>query len=174
MKERPSYSGAPFVLEQAGDSRTTDFDVLDKADVSIPKQEPQGLNGKSLQNGASRTAGLEVVEPPKQRPSYNNLSHTDFSHTDVSQPVSAGGAAGQADDEEELMGILNACELHCFSPEVARVFENAIERLFYLDHFRVGGATLPRSRVRAKLKLLDGMILRDAERKLRAKLDREV
>ena len=41
MKERPSYSGAPFVLEQAGDSRTTDFDVLDKADVSIPKQEPQ-------------------------------------------------------------------------------------------------------------------------------------
>ena len=96
---------------------------------------------------------MEVVEPPKQRPSYNNLSHTDFSHTDVSQPVSAGGAAGQADDEEELMGILNACELHCFSPEVARVFENAIERLFYLDHFRVGGATLPQKRVRAKLKL---------------------
>ena len=46
------------------------------------------------------------------------------------------------------MGILDACELHCFPPEVARVFENAIERLFYLDHFRVGGATLPRSRVR--------------------------
>ena len=40
------------------------------------------------------------------------------------------------------MGILDACELSCFSPEVARVFENAIERLFYLDHFRVGGATI--------------------------------
>ena len=51
------------------------------------------------------------------------------------------------------MGILDACELSCFSPEVARVFENAVERLFYLDHFRVGGATLPQSRVRAKLKL---------------------
>ena len=72
------------------------------------------------------------------------------------------------------MGILDACELDCFPPEVARVFENAIERLFYADHFRVGGATLPRSRVRARLKLLDGMILRDAERKLRANLDREV
>ena len=72
------------------------------------------------------------------------------------------------------MGILDACELSCFSPEVARVFENAIERLFYLDHFRVGGAALPRSRVRARLRLLDGMILRDAERKLRANLDREV
>lgn len=72
------------------------------------------------------------------------------------------------------MGIWDACELSCFSPEVARVFENAIERLFYLDHFRVGGATLPQKRVRARLKLLDGMILRDAERKLRANLDREV
>ena len=72
------------------------------------------------------------------------------------------------------MGILDACELQCFSPEVARVFENAVERLFYLDHFRVGGATLPQSRVRAKLRLLDGMILRDAERKLRANMDRNV
>ena len=36
------------------------------------------------------------------------------------------------------------------------------------------GATLPRSRVRARLRLLDGMILRNAERKLRANLDREV
>ena len=72
------------------------------------------------------------------------------------------------------MGILDACELHCFSPEVARVFENAVERLFYLDHFRVGGATLPQRRVRTKLKLLDGMILREAERKLRANLDRTV
>ena len=72
------------------------------------------------------------------------------------------------------MGILDACELSCFSPEAARVFENAIERLFYLEHFRIGRATLPQKRVRAKLKLLDGMILRDAERKLRANLDREV
>lgn len=38
----------------------------------------------------------------------------------------------------------------------------------------MGGATLPQKRVRSKLKLLDGMILRDAERKLRANLDREV
>ncbi len=114
------------------------------------------------------------TEPPKQRPSYIKSSHTDFNHTEVSQSVSAGGADGRADDEEELMGILDACELHCFSPEVARVFENAVERLFYLDHFRVGGATLPQSRVRTKLRLLDGMILRDAERKLRANLDRTV
>ena len=54
------------------------------------------------------------------------------------------------------------------------MFENAIERLFYLDHFRVGGATLPQKRVRARLKLLDGMILRNAESKLHANLDRPI
>ena len=31
------------------------------------------------------------------------------------------------------------------------MFENAIERLFYLDHFRVGGAILPQKRVRARM-----------------------
>jgi hypothetical protein len=72
------------------------------------------------------------------------------------------------------MDILDACELSCFTPETASVFENAIERLFYSDSFRVGNATLPKSRVRAKLRRLDGMILREAERKLYANLDRDV
>ena len=67
--------------------------------------------------------------------------------------------------------ILNACELQCFPGETARVFENAIERLFYADSCRVGNATLPQSRVRARLKLLDYTILQAAEAKLHANLD---
>ena len=72
------------------------------------------------------------------------------------------------------MGILDACELQCFSRETARVFENAIERLYYADSFRVGNATLPQRRVRAKLKLLDYIILQNAEAKLHVNLDRPV
>lgn len=72
------------------------------------------------------------------------------------------------------MDILDACELYCFEPEAARVFENAIERLFYSDSYRIGNATLPQSRVRAKLRLLDGMILREAESKLHANLEHNV
>lgn len=72
------------------------------------------------------------------------------------------------------MDILDACELYCFSRETARVFENAVERLYYSDSFRLGNATLPKSRIRAKLKLLDGMVLRDAESKLAANLERKV
>jgi len=171
--DNPSYSSAPFV-PQDDDSRTAESDGLDVTDAPASPQETQNLSAKDPQNGAYRTAESGVAEPREMRPSYNKSSHTDSSYTDVSQSVSAGRRDGQADDEAELMGILDACELHCFSPEVARVFENAVERLFYLDHFRVGGATLPQRRVRAKLKLLDGMILQAAERKLRANLDREV
>lgn len=120
--DNPGYSSAPFVPEPDGDSRTADFDVLDGTGFSMPAQEPQDLSGKNPENCGSRTAEPAAAEPQKTRPSYIKSSHTDFSHTDVSQPVSAGGADGQADDERELMGILDACELSCFSPEVARVF----------------------------------------------------
>lgn len=158
----------------ACDSRTADSEVLEIGDTAVSTQEPQDLSGRNLKNGGFRTAESEAAEPQNMRPSNIEKKNTEGSYPEVSQPVGAGGADGRADDEEELMGILNACELQCFSPEVARVFENAVERLFYLDNFRVGGATLPQKRVRAKLRLLDGMILRDAERKLRSNLDRTV
>lgn len=91
---------------------------------------------------------------------------------EVSQSVIP--AHGVADDEAELTGILDACELHCFPSETARVFENAIERLFYADGFRVGNAALPQCRVRAKLKLLDYTVLQIAEAKLYANMDKPV
>ena len=119
---------------------------------------------------ASRTAISEVPEPQKLQPSYKEMSHTHLSHPDVSPSVPRG--SGPADDDAELAGILDACELRCFSRETARVFENAIERLYYADGFRVGNATLPQRRVRAKLKLLDYTVLQSAEAKLHANLDR--
>lgn len=57
---------------------------------------------------------------------------------------------------------------------MARVFENAIERLFYSDSFRIGNATLPQSRVRRRLQKLDVMALRDTERQLRSNRQREI
>lgn len=172
--DNPSYTSAPFIPEPDGDSRTAESEALDPAGFPMPEQEPQDLSGKNRQSCDSRTAESAVAEPQKTRPSYIKSSHTYPSDIDVSQSVSARGADGRADDERELTDILDACELDCFPPEVARVFENAIERLYFSSSFRVGNAVLPQSRVRARLKLLDGMILRDAERKLRANLDREV
>ena len=171
-QDDPDYTSTPFVDPDDGASRTADSEVLDGPDFSTPAQEPQDQGGKNRESYASRTANAEVPEPQKARPSYKDLSHTYPSHTDVSLSVTRGD--GPADGEAELTGILDACELQCFPSETAMVFENAIERLFYADSFRVGNATLPQSRVRARLKLLDYTILQTAEAKLHANLDRPV
>ena len=168
----PTYSCAPFVddtLDQDG-SRTADVAGLAVGNFPLEPQEPPYPPDKNGQNSGSRTVKTAVAEPSFQRPSYNNTSKKEQSHIEVSQPV----PHGQADDEAELMDILDACELSSFPPETARVFENAVERLFYSDSFRIGGAVLPQSRVRSRLHLLDGMILREAESKLRSNLDKPI
>lgn len=173
-KDDPDYTSAPFLPGEGSDSRTAESAGLDGSGTFAPTQEPRDLRFQTGSTGGSRTSDIAVAEPQKPGPSYIEKRHTERSHTEVSQSVAPAGADGQADAEEELMGILDACELFCFAPETARVFENAIERLFYSDSFRVGNATLPQSRVRAKLRLLDGMILRTAEQKLHANLDKDV
>ena len=171
-QDDPGYSSAPFVEPDDGSARTADPEVLDEPGFSAPAQEPQDASAKNRETCASRTVESEVPEPQKPRPSYKDISHTYPSHIEVSPSVARGD--GPAGEEAELTGILEACELQCFSRETAQVFENAVERLFYADGFRVGNATLPRSRVRAKLKLLDYTVLQSAEAKLHANLDKPV
>ena len=88
--------------------------------------------------------------------------------------VSLSCPAHARDGLTDFLDILDKCELSYFPPETALVFENVIERLYYADSYRIGNATLPQSRVRARLRRLDGMILREAESKLRANQERNV
>lgn len=99
-----------------------------------------------------------------------------YSQIEVSPSVLEPTHDGLTDEEREndFLNILDACELTGFTPGTALVFENAIERLYYSDSYRIGNATLPQSRVRAKLRRLDGMILREAERKLRENQEQNV
>ena len=177
--EDQDYSCAPFMPEeQAADcgSRTADFEGLAAAETPAPSQEPQNPQSKNHGNGGLRAAESASPEPQKVMPSKKEKRNIDLSHIEVSQSVSASARDGRTDKEaeEELLDILDNCELYCFEPETALVFENAIERLFYSDSFRIGNATLPQYRIRSKLKRLDGMILRDAESKLHANKDRNV
>lgn len=165
----PTYTSAPFLPQDSisSDSRTTDLEILHK-------QEQQDRAFQNSGIGGLRTAAPAVAEPQCLQASYKEKRNIEHSHIEVSPSVLQAKGDGQTDDEEELVGILDACELYCFAPETARVFENAIERLFYSESFRIGNAVLPRSRVRAKLRLLDGMVLRTAEQKLHANLDKPV
>lgn len=177
--EDPDYSCAPFEPAQEDvdcGSRTADFEGLAAADAPAANQEPQNPQSKNHGTCDSRAADPVPPEPQNPMPSKKEKRNTDLSHIEVSQSVSAVAHDGRTDveEEEELLDILEGCELYCFAPETALVFENAIERLFYSDSFRIGNATLPRCRIRAKLKRLDGMILRDVESKLHANKDRDV
>lgn len=92
---------------------------------------------------------------------------------EVSPPFSRVRAVGLANGKAELIGILEACRLGCFEPEIVRIFKNAIGRLFYSEGFRIEKAVLSQRRVRSRLHLLNGMILRTAEGKLYANLERD-
>lgn len=172
----PAYSCAPFVAESPSydGSRTAETAGLVRPDIVPMPQEPSVPPVKNSQYNGSRTVESAVAEPSFQRPSYNNTRKKEDSYTNQVSPSVTAHRHRQTDDETELMGILDACELSSFEPETAKVFENAIERLFYSENFRIGKAILPQSRVRSRLHLLDGMILREAESKLHANMDRPV
>ena len=144
----PSYECAPFSsreYESCG-SRTADSAFLDA-------EEPQELPPQNPGIPAFRTADSDVPEPQDSGASNTDFSQPDTAFSDVSPSVTSED--GPADDEKELTGILDACELSYFEPEVARVFEN-------------GQAVLPRSRARSRLHRLNYFVLQEAEIKLHA------
>lgn len=172
----PDYECAPFFNPGHEFDEVTDAEPDHSGDADMAVQEPPKRRFWDRQNGGSGADETAVLEPPNPPSSNIYKKNKYLSQHTVSQSVSAAGADGRADDAEEteLMDILDACELSYFQPETAKVFENAIERLFYSDSFRVGNATLPQSRVRHKLHQLDYMILRDAESKLAKNTDKDI
>lgn len=178
-QDDPEYASSPFIPEGHSDhSRTADSAGLDCGKPAPkPAPEPQELPEMPFQNRqfrGSRTAESAGPEPSNLRSSYKEKSQKEESDIYVSQSVGPAYGERQADAEEELLETFDACELQIFEPEVAQVFENAIERLFYSDSFRIGNATLPQNRVRSRLHLLDCIILQTAEGKLRSNLERKI
>ena len=176
-EDDPDYECVPFCSEEYvnGGSRAADLTVLDAETEPQIAQEPQNRQFKKGEKDGSRTAESAIPELPNMPPSKKEIRNTHQSQKEVSPSVQDKPETnGLTDEEAELMGILDTCELNLFPEGTAKVFANAIERLYYSDSFRVGNATLPQCRVRAKLRLLDGTILREAERKLAANMEREV
>ena len=121
----------------------------------------------------SRDTPPESLEVRKPHPNYTDWNLTDRSHIEVSPSVSRSacgtpyGTDRQAMEERrQLAEILEQCELWIFDPETAKVLENAVERLFYSESFRIGKAVLPQANVRSRLWDLDGVILQTAVGKL--------
>ena len=110
---------------------------------------------KIFRNGISAHPFLAGQELPELPSIKNDIKKTDHSKMDQSQSALSGGQA----DNEALERILGQCELEIFDSTTQLIFQNAIERLFYSEQLHIGNATLPQTKVRSYLNLLNGEIL---------------
>lgn len=164
-EDDPDYECAPFMQGNTGGSGPVDSALPEASDPRF----------RNRQNGGSGEVEPTVPEPPKAPPSKKERNKTYRSQQDVSQSIPRAREDGLTDaDEKELTEILDSCELTLFPDDTARVFENAIKRLFYSETFRVGKAVLPQARVRSRLHLLNEMILRDVEQKMAENTERPI
>ncbi len=127
---------------------------------------------KICQNSTSRTVEIEVQELPNQHTNktYNNQTYSN--HTEISQSVSHSvsdnteSADGQTDYVYSFEDILENCQLDAFEEEERKILYDALERLFYSESFKIGGAILPRRKVRSRMYEIDVSTLESAMAKL--------
>jgi hypothetical protein len=131
---------------------------------------------KNCKNGISRTAKTARQELPFPHSSNTYHSKNDKRYIERQSVASARARDRPADDDEiqELESILYDCDLWVFPENTAQVFENAIERLFFSERFRIGDAVLPQKKLRAHLHLLDAVKLQEAEAKLLSNRERRI
>lgn len=162
----PEYECAPFM--RGGNSGGSG-----PVDPALP--EPSNLRFRNGQNDGPGTVIPTLPDPPTAPSSKKELNNTYRSQKEVSQSIPRARDDGLTDaDEQELTEILDSCELDLFPDDTARVFEDAVERLFYSESLRVGKAILPQNRVRSRLHRLNEMILRDVEQKMAGNTERPI
>lgn len=181
--DKPAESAEPLPCtapRESGNLRSAGTELL------IPGQQVQDGHTPALEvpkrdfltsrSGTSRDAEMELAEVDQRNPSYIDSNYTKQSHTEFSPSVLSEGLE-QTDrltawwrnlsEPEQLAQILENCSLWVFDSETAKVFENAIERLFYSQEYRIGKAVLPQANVRSRLWDLDCTILQSVVGKLR-------
>ena len=192
------YDSAPFTAQE--DSRHADSAHLDGGashepeaqtlcpqDEAIPPRpvetahhEVQNQYVKSCENGTSRSAGMAFQDLREPHASYIDKNNTDFSDIDSQSVRHAHTRARASPDRradgeiEELDGIIERCDLWTFPLETAKVFESAIERLYFSESFKIGNCTLPQRKVRSHLNELDNIKLQTAEYKISRNTDTDI
>ena len=150
-----THTSAPF-----GGGRPRPAKPASLRDIPAGEEMP-GPQVKECSFDSFGPAVSEGQDLPEPHPSKTEQREIEWREKEVSQP-------------DELEAILENCEFDLFSPEVAGVFRNAVERLYYSRSFTLGGATLPQEKVRSHLWELDGSILQSALEKLQSNRERRV
>lgn len=165
--ETAARSAGPALLTE--DGAGSDDGIPGLRDVKTAPLGPEDMpHGHFLTcgGGTSGGAGPVGLEVPGPYPSKKDFNKPDGSYPDVSPSSPGADRQRQAEELLELDQILVQCDLHAFDHETAKVFENAIERLFFSEVYHIGKACLPQAKVRSHLHELDAIKLQAAEQKL--------
>ena len=109
---------------------------------------------KKYQNGILRNVGLEYQDVPKQHTKKNNNIKPDIENLKIESKFDC--ELRTCEKNEELIKILNCCELHIFSDEMKEFFKNIVIRLYYAESFKVGKSILPQKELRNMLRKIRG------------------
>lgn len=141
----------PEQICQTDTSRTADTAYHD-----MPKSHV-----KNCKIGTSRTVETEDQELPISHPNNidnikNNISYIENSPSVCHRSTHEKEQDGPTDSDSEILErIFKRCELEIFQPNIRTMIKNAVERLYYSDTLKIGGARLPQAKVRGYLNLLD-------------------
>ena len=165
-KNAPPDSGTEQEYTEHEDDEAIHTEMGHAENAPPDTRTPQVMSCDNDASGRAINAAPGVRNP---HGSYTYISYNDKSYNDLSPSVRHARARSdrRMDGEiKELDDILAGCDLHIFEPSTAKVFESAIERLFFCESYRIGGSILPRGKVRSHLRALDCIRLQEAEAKI--------
>ena len=146
-------------------------DVFSENEGKFPS-EPQARPFFNRQNDSSRTAEMEVQEPPNLPPSIIEKKEIYMNQCQSVRHIQMDEDAHR--DAVELRRLLVQAGVNFLPEEDAEVMCHAIERLYYTQSLKLDEAVYPNEYIRQNLERLDYHVLQDAIAKITANLDRKV
>ena len=131
--------------------RSTQPEELPEESLPRPPEnrEPQK---SQIRNGSKKS--LEIPDPGTADLPNRQGNQIYKNQTDGNQIEFYPSITNECDEKEEIDTILEQCELEIFPKQEQVILQSAIERLYFSERLRLGGAILPRDRIRSYLHLL--------------------
>ena len=136
-----------------GKKRTTPAQQEELPEESVPhlreNREPQKAQ---IRNGSKKSPEIPdsgTADLPNRQGNQIYKNQTDGNQIEFYPSIT-----NECDEKEEIDTILEQCELEIFPKQEQVILQSAIERLYFSERLRLGGAVLPRDRIRSYLHLL--------------------
>ena len=132
-------------------ARSAQQEELPEESVPCPPEnrEPQK---SQIRNGSKKSSEIPdsgTADLPNRQGNQIYKNQTDGNQIEFYPSIT-----NECDEKEEIDTILEQCELEIFPKQEQVILQSAIERLYFSERLRLGGAVLPRDRIRSYLHLI--------------------